>query len=196
MAHVVPTIIELDDHPMALDVGALAVLDALLGLDERWSVYVRPMIAGLQPDFVALHPELGVCVITVQDWEVGAVRTNIDGHLESRVGATWRRVEQPPFVLLDALRHEIVDHCFRDDQGVTSGVVRGVVVLSRHSTVQACVLLHCPPSPSIMVWGGRAVGEDPACVVAGHPRPAANPTYGPGVERLRRVLDTQLRNQR
>lgn len=45
-----------------------------------WEVYVQPHLNGLRPDFVLLHPYLGVAVIEVKDWNVGAQRLHLERH--------------------------------------------------------------------------------------------------------------------
>ena len=37
-------------------------------LPAGWEIYVQPHLNGLQPDFVLLHPDIGVAVYEVKDW--------------------------------------------------------------------------------------------------------------------------------
>lgn len=41
-------------------------------LPEGWEIYVQPHLNGLQPDFVLLHPDIGVAVYEVKDWNPNA----------------------------------------------------------------------------------------------------------------------------
>ena len=41
-------------------------------LPEGWEIYVQPHLNGLQPDFVLLHPDIGIAVYEVKDWNPSA----------------------------------------------------------------------------------------------------------------------------
>lgn len=43
-------------------------------LPKKWEIYLQPRINGLQPDIVLLHPEIGVAVYEVKDWNPNATR--------------------------------------------------------------------------------------------------------------------------
>ncbi len=37
-------------------------------LAEKWEIYIRPHMNGLEPDFVLLNPKVGLAVFEVKDW--------------------------------------------------------------------------------------------------------------------------------
>ena len=41
-------------------------------LPEEWEIYVQPHLNGLRPDFVLLHPQIGIAVFEVKDWNLNA----------------------------------------------------------------------------------------------------------------------------
>lgn len=43
-------------------------------LDPKWEIYIQPHLNGLRPDFVLLHPEIGIAVFEVKDWNLRAMR--------------------------------------------------------------------------------------------------------------------------
>ena len=47
-------------------------------LPAGWEIYLQPRINGLQPDIVLLHPEIGVAVYEVKDWNPEASRYFVD----------------------------------------------------------------------------------------------------------------------
>ena len=54
--------------------GERIVLDIFLEtLDSRWEIYVQPHLNGLRPDFVLLHPTIGIAVYEVKDWDLRAM---------------------------------------------------------------------------------------------------------------------------
>lgn len=42
-------------------------------LPTEWEIYVQPHLNGLRPDFVLLHPESGIGVFEVKDWDLDAM---------------------------------------------------------------------------------------------------------------------------
>ena len=50
----------------------LELFDDKLPVD--WEIYVQPHLNGLRPDIVLLHPEVGVAVFEVKDWDLGAMQ--------------------------------------------------------------------------------------------------------------------------
>jgi hypothetical protein len=43
-------------------------------LQPDWEIYVQPHLNGLRPDIVLLHPNVGVAVFEVKDWDLGAMQ--------------------------------------------------------------------------------------------------------------------------
>src|SRR5580658_8188510 len=57
-----------------LTAGELQVLDFFdRSLPDAWEVYIQPHLNGLRPDFVLLHPKVGVAVFEVKDWDLDAM---------------------------------------------------------------------------------------------------------------------------
>lgn len=55
--------------------GERMVLDAFdRHLPIDWEIYVQPHLNGLRPDFVLLHPGVGIAVFEVKDWDLDAMR--------------------------------------------------------------------------------------------------------------------------
>jgi hypothetical protein len=46
-------------------------------LPEEWEIYVQPHLNGLRPDFVLLHPKVGIAVFEVKDWDLSALRYHV-----------------------------------------------------------------------------------------------------------------------
>jgi AAA domain/Nuclease-related domain len=81
-------------------------------LPLEWEIYIQPHLNGLRPDFVLLHPEVGIAVFEVKDWnlqacdwriEPGTVRPDLVG-----TDSNGRRVcKANPFDRLALYRAEI-----------------------------------------------------------------------------------------
>lgn len=42
-------------------------------LPPDWEIYVQPHLNGLRPDFVLLHPNIGIAVFEVKDWNLDVI---------------------------------------------------------------------------------------------------------------------------
>lgn len=47
-------------------------------LDQDWEIYIEPHLNGLRPDFVLLHPNAGIAVYEVKDWDLNAVAYHVE----------------------------------------------------------------------------------------------------------------------
>lgn len=112
----------------------LEFLDAHLPSD--WEIYVQPHMNNLRPDFVLLHPRVGVAVYEVKDWDLAAMdwQTALD-----RRGATAitgvnnngaRVWKQHPLTRLRQYRDEIAGlYCPRlGEQYGMAAITAGIVV--------------------------------------------------------------------
>ena len=69
-----PSLSRLDFLPTPLTVGERRVLEFFdSNLPEGWEIYIHPHLNGLRPDFVILHPEVGIGVYEVKDWNFQAL---------------------------------------------------------------------------------------------------------------------------
>ncbi|WP_345974131.1 NERD domain-containing protein/DEAD/DEAH box helicase [Sulfurimonas sp. HSL3-7] len=46
-------------------------------LPIEWEIYVQPHLNGLRPDFVLLHPKVGIAVFEVKDWNLQAMKYSV-----------------------------------------------------------------------------------------------------------------------
>jgi hypothetical protein len=194
MARVVQAVSEFDHLPIALGVGEGQVFDALRTLDDMWRVHVQPLFGWEQPNFVATHADFGVCVMCIKDWPVAVYRQALDGTIEMRSEGQWVPTVETPRYEAHWYRNTIFERFFDESEhsGLDPNIVRGVVVLPRYTTEQACNLLRRPQMVDgenwIKVWGGRELWRDPLTVVAGHPRPQRKAVPRAAFERLNEYL--------
>jgi hypothetical protein len=152
-----------------------------------------------QPNFVVGHPDYGLCAIVVKDWSVGPYRQAYDGTIEMRSEGRWAATTETPRYEALWYRNTIFERFFDDDprSELDPTIVRGVVVLPRYTTEQACSLLRRPQMVDrenwIMVWGGRELWRDPLTVVSGHPRPQRKIVPRDAIDRLNGLLHVDAR---
>lgn len=95
---IVPAPSEINSLPTKLLPGEMATLESLRELSPEWTVFVQPRVAMAQPDFVALHPEKGLWILEVKDWNpeyyrpVGAPGAR---HVEVFNGEIWVGLQSP-----------------------------------------------------------------------------------------------------
>jgi hypothetical protein len=46
-------------------------------LPIEWEIYIQPHLNGLRPDFVLLHPQVGIAVFEVKDWNLQAMEYSV-----------------------------------------------------------------------------------------------------------------------
>lgn len=69
-----PPLTELPQLRQPLTAGEKMVLDLFSSsLDPEWEIYIQPHLNGLRPDFVLLHPQIGIAVFEVKDWDLDAM---------------------------------------------------------------------------------------------------------------------------
>ncbi|MEJ7790978.1 MAG: NERD domain-containing protein [Gaiellaceae bacterium] len=106
---------ELDRRRTPLEPGERLVFDLFdQQLPLEWEIYVQPHLNNLRPDIVLLHPDAGIAVFEVKDWNLAAcdwrmeqqngaprlIGTNIEGRAFT---------EANPFERLHQYRTEIAD---------------------------------------------------------------------------------------
>ena len=108
---------EWDDLPTPLTAGERRVAEFFVRhLPAGWEIYVQPHLNGLQPDFVLLHPDIGVAVYEVKDWNPGSTTYRVDGRTGvPTLMAQYRKAERPislagndnPFLRVRSYKHHI-----------------------------------------------------------------------------------------
>ncbi|WP_448381538.1 UvrD-helicase domain-containing protein [Gloeomargarita sp.] len=156
MAHLIcPPRTELDSLRTPLTAGELRVLEFFdRYLPEGWEIYVQPHLNGLRPDFVLLHPHIGIAVFEVKDWHLEAMpyfvrETNGVPSLWSRdqEGQEFRRRDNPVEKVAQ-YQQEILDlYCPKlgllvKDHPHAMSVVTAGVIMTETSTARATELFQ------------------------------------------------------
>ena len=69
-----PPLAEHDNLRQPLTIGERQVLELFARtLPPEWEIYVQPHLNGLRPDFVLLHPTVGIAVFEVKDWNLDSM---------------------------------------------------------------------------------------------------------------------------
>ncbi len=109
--------------------------DALL--PEEWEIYIQPHLNGLRPDFVLLHPKVGIAVFEVKDWDLSALRYHVRSREDKPPeliatdsnGKTFSLQYENPIERAHRYKNEIYDlYCPRLKQrtglsAITAGVI-------------------------------------------------------------------------
>ena len=70
-----PPIDQLEKLRQPLTDGERIVFDLFNAhLPVEWEIYLQPHLNGLRPDFVLLHPKVGIAVFEVKDWNLQAMQ--------------------------------------------------------------------------------------------------------------------------
>lgn len=69
-----PPISQLDNLRQPLELGERLVFELFhRELALEWEIYLQPHLNGLRPDIVLLHPEEGIAVFEIKDWNLNAM---------------------------------------------------------------------------------------------------------------------------
>lgn len=79
--HIDPPWTSLDRLPTPLTDGERQVIRLLdQKLPGAWEIYVQPHLNGLRPDVVVLHPDVGIAVFEIKDWNLAAMDYHARSH--------------------------------------------------------------------------------------------------------------------
>jgi hypothetical protein len=195
MARVFPSDEELDFLPEPLNIGEQQVLRLLKRLDDQWLVYVQPRLGQDQPDFIVIHPKLGVTAVEVKDWSPGVYKQAPDGIIHRRCEGGWRPTSEAPRYQAHRYRDTIFSRFFADVNSTKRDFtsVRAVVVMVRHTRHEARELLRLPrisasAEDRIGVWSADDLEQHPMLVLTGYDEPRQVKIPQGNIDRLRRHL--------
>jgi hypothetical protein len=135
--------------------GERRVLDFFLQqLPDDWEIYIQPHLNGLRPDFVLLHPHVGIAVFEVKDWNLAAMRYFVSGSgdtlalwCEDRNGIQFRLRDNPIEKVLRYKKEILTLYCPRlgiqvGDQPKILSVITAGVILPATTTAKASALFR------------------------------------------------------
>lgn len=134
---VCPPLTELNTLRQPLTAGERIVLDYFLSaLPSSWEIYVQPHLNGLRPDFILLHPQRGIAVYEVKDWDLDAMDYFVEEenqrppHLMAyRDGCTFSIEKHNPVAKIDLYKEEIFSlYCPRlSSKSGLGAIVAGII---------------------------------------------------------------------
>jgi hypothetical protein len=134
---VCPPLSELDTLRQPLTEGERIVLDYFLAsLPSSWEIYIQPHLNGLRPDFILLHPERGIAVYEVKDWNLDAMDYFVEQEyhrpprlMARRDGRTFSIEEHNPVAKIALYKEEIFSlYCPRlSSKSGLGAIVAGVI---------------------------------------------------------------------
>jgi len=117
--------------------GERIVFDFLhRNLDPKWEIYVQPHLNGLRPDFVLMHPGIGIAVFEVKDWNLDAMEY-FPKHINSHRTELWARKDgrdfsherSNPFSAIARYKERIYNlYCPRLQQNAGFAAITGGVI--------------------------------------------------------------------
>jgi thymidine kinase len=96
MPRIFPDWEEIDSFQPPLNAGARALAEFLdSSLPDEWEIFIKPYMNGDRPDIVIFHPQIGVQIFEVKDWQAERYRSE-DGQFfaQDRQGE-WQRIASP-----------------------------------------------------------------------------------------------------
>jgi len=109
-----PPLADLSSLRQPLNDGERRVLDWFLEiLPAGWEIYIQPHLNGLRPDFVLLHPQCGIAVYEVKDWNLHGIDYYVDQQrhgprlMGQRDGKAFSLGPRDPVAAIDRYKREI-----------------------------------------------------------------------------------------
>ena len=132
-----PPIDQFDKLRQPLTDGERIVFDLFNAhLPIEWEIYLQPHLNGLRPDFVLLHPKVGIAVFEVKDWNLQAMQYWVEERagkspilLGKKEGKRFSLQSQNPIEKIYRYKKEIHElYCPRIDgrsgfAAITAGVI-------------------------------------------------------------------------
>ncbi len=151
-----PTRSALDSLRTPLTPGEWAVLDFFdRHLPPDWEIYVQPHLNGHRPDFVLLHPRVGIAVFEVKDWDLDALEYAVDERRDAppvliardQQGKRFRRRDNPVDKVREYREAILELYCPRlairaNQDGRIVAVVTAGVIMPATTTERATRLLE------------------------------------------------------
>jgi hypothetical protein len=123
-------------------------------LPVEWEIYVQPHLNGLRPDFVLLHPYVGIAVFEVKDWDLDVMHYEVRSRdsrppiliARDRNGKQFRHRDNPVDKIREYKQAILELYCPRlrvranQDRSVVALVTAGII-MTRASTQRAEELL-------------------------------------------------------
>lgn len=130
-----PALSRLEFLPTPLNDGERRVLEFFdRYLPEGWEIYVQPHLNGLQPYFVVLHPEIGIGVFEVKDWNFQALHyfaKNKQLWARDHKGKTFSRDIDNPVKKIRRYKQAIMDlYCAGLTKRIGFGVIAAGVIFT------------------------------------------------------------------
>ena len=131
-----PDLSRLDFLPTPLNDGERRVLEFFdRHLPVGWEIYIQPHLNGLQPDFVVLHPEIGIGVFEVKDWNFQSLRYFAsEGQLwaQDRGGKKFWKDDSNPVKKVRRYKQAIMDlYCAGLEKGAGFGRIAAGVIFTQ-----------------------------------------------------------------
>ncbi len=105
-------------------------------LDPKWEIYVQPHLNGLRPDFVLMHPNIGIAVFEIKDWNLDAMEyfpKRVNQHRvelwAKKDGRVFSHERSNPFAAVARYKERIYNlYCPRLQQNAGFAAITGGVI--------------------------------------------------------------------
>jgi hypothetical protein len=105
-------------------------------LPIEWEIYIQPHLNGLRPDFVLLHPKVGIAVLEIKDWNINAMEYSVNSRdnkspilIGKKNGEEFSLQSQNPIEKINIYKKELHElYCPRLNQKAGFAVITAGVI--------------------------------------------------------------------
>lgn len=120
-------------------------------LPKDWEIYLQPHLNGLRPDFVLLHPQVGIAVFEIKDWDLDSIERWVEERPNrapvlmgrNQEGRRFSLQDENPVEQVHRYEQEILElYCPRLDARAGRAVITAGLVFPFADDERAKNLLH------------------------------------------------------
>ena len=132
-----PPVEQLDNLRQPLTRGEKLVFEFFNSLlPIEWEIYIQPHLNGLRPDFVLLHPKVGIAVFEIKDWNINAMEYSVNSRdnkspilIGKKNGEEFSLQSQNPIEKINIYKKELHElYCPRLNQKAGFAVITAGVI--------------------------------------------------------------------
>ena len=72
---------------------------------EGWTIFEQPHINSMKPDFILIHPEKGIIIIEVKDWNLSSSTYQNDEYI---IGTNGEKIKKSPIRQVENYKESIL----------------------------------------------------------------------------------------
>ncbi|RHB48105.1 nuclease-related domain-containing DEAD/DEAH box helicase [Exiguobacterium sp. AM39-5BH] len=123
---------------------------------EGWTIYVQPILNGIHPDFILSHPEKGVVIVEVKDWDLTLECYREPGFLITEAN---KKISKNPVLQVEGYKKALIENELLSVNKIQNDEGYGVIetLLYFHKSNEQVSLSFLKDRGRTKVWGRDSI---------------------------------------